>query len=173
MSPAERRVILLSGHATFDVAKDPARPFVVQSGAVRAQALGTVFTVRRLGDEGGLIEVTEGQVKVWSVRGEARSVVIHAGESLKLEPDAERRDAKTRQAPRQMSIDDDTVGAIAGRMNAVNRTKIVIENPETEKMKIVGLFSETEPARFAEAVSAISGDAITYDNGTIVIKRRN
>lgn len=173
MSPAERRVILLSGHATFDVAKDPARPFVVQSGAVRAQALGTVFTVRRLGDEGGLIEVTEGQVKVWSVRGEARSVVIHAGESLKLEPDAERRAAKTRQAPRQMSIDDDTVGAIAGRMNAVNRTKIVIENPETEKMEIVGLFSETEPARFAEAVSAISGDEITYDNGTIVIKRRN
>ncbi|KAK0331105.1 hypothetical protein LTR94_030221, partial [Friedmanniomyces endolithicus] len=64
--------------------------------------------------------------------------------------------AKARQAPRQMSIDDDTIGAIAGRMNAVNRTKIVIENPETEKMKIVGLFSETEPARFAEAVSAIS-----------------
>lgn len=173
MSPSERRVILQSGHATFDVAKDPARPFVVQSGSVRAQALGTVFTVRRLGEEGGLIEVAEGQVKVWSVRGEPRSVVLHAGESLKLEPGPERPPAKSRQAPRKMSIDDDTVGAIARRMNAVNRTKIMIENPDTEKMEIVGLFSEVEPARFAEAVAAISGDDIVYDGDMIVIKRRN
>lgn len=173
MSSSERRVILLAGGATFDVAKDAARPFVVQSGSVRAQALGTVFTVRRLGDEGGLIEVAEGQVKVWSVRGEPRTVVLHAGESLKLAPGPEQQHAKTRQAPQKMSIDDDTVGAIAGRMNAVNRTKIVIEDPDTKNMEIVGLFSETEPARFAEAVAAISGDKIEHVHDTIIIKSRN
>ncbi len=173
MSSSERRVMLLAGSATFDVAKDAARPFVVQSGSVRAQALGTVFTVRRLGEEGGLIEVAEGQVKVWSVRGEPRSVVLHAGESLKLEPGPERPPAKSRQAPRKMSIDDDTVGAIARRMNTVNRTKIMIEDPDTEKMEIVGLFSEVEPARFAEAVAAISGDDIVYYGDMIVIKCRN
>ena len=173
LSSSERRVTLLAGGVTFDVAKDPSRPFVVQSGSVRAQALGTVFTVRRLGEEGALIEVAEGQVKVWSVRGEPRSVVLHAGESLKLTSGPDQPPAKARQAPRKMSINDDTVGAIARRMNAVNRTKIVIEDSDTKNMEIVGLFSETEPARFAEAVATISGDEIEYVHDMIVLKSRN
>ena len=46
-SKAERRLVLERGQAFFDVAHDPARPFVVDAGKASVRALGTRFDVRR------------------------------------------------------------------------------------------------------------------------------
>jgi transmembrane sensor len=51
MKPGLRQVKLDRGEAWFQVAKDPQRPFVVESGPVRVRAVGTAFSVRRR--EGG------------------------------------------------------------------------------------------------------------------------
>lgn len=56
-----RRVALARGEGYFEVAKDPARPFVVSVGSHEAVAVGTAFSVRRLGDEVRVV-VTEGTV---------------------------------------------------------------------------------------------------------------
>lgn len=58
-----RRVVLRRGEALFDVAKDPARPFVVEAGGIEVRAVGTAFAVHA---SGAAVEVlvTEGQVSV-------------------------------------------------------------------------------------------------------------
>ena len=48
---ASRRVVLHAGEAFFSVARDTARPFVVEAAAGRTQALGTAFDVKCQGDE--------------------------------------------------------------------------------------------------------------------------
>lgn len=59
-----RRVRLDAGEATFEVRKDPARPFVVAADGGESLAVGTVFTVRRNNGsvsvlvEEGIVEVT-------------------------------------------------------------------------------------------------------------------
>lgn len=58
-----RRVILESGDAIFEVAKDPARPFIVETPSGEVKALGTTFMVRLLPDQARLT-VIEGTVKV-------------------------------------------------------------------------------------------------------------
>lgn len=60
---SERRATLVSGEALFDIAKDPARPFVVHAGGVDVRAVGTAFSVRL---DAGAVEVlvTEGRVAV-------------------------------------------------------------------------------------------------------------
>lgn len=58
-----RRVALLRGDAYFRVAKDAARPFVVEANSVEFRAVGTAFSVQ-LGDEEIEIIVTEGRVAV-------------------------------------------------------------------------------------------------------------
>src|SRR5690606_28626324 len=65
-----RRVRLQSGEALFEVARDPGRPFVVESGDRQVRALGTAFIVRR---DAGRIAVTlmEGSVEVAPVGGTA------------------------------------------------------------------------------------------------------
>ncbi len=58
-----REVSLLKGEAYFEVAKDPARPFVVKAGGTRIEVLGTAFNVNRIGDLTE-VTVTESQVRI-------------------------------------------------------------------------------------------------------------
>ncbi|MDG6745604.1 FecR domain-containing protein, partial [Staphylococcus aureus] len=65
-TPTERHVEVSRGEAWFQVAHNPARPFIVASGPFRVQAVGTAFDVRREGDAAQVV-VTKGVVKIWSV----------------------------------------------------------------------------------------------------------
>jgi transmembrane sensor len=62
-SAEERRVALRRGEAHFTVAKDAARPFIVEAGGVAVRAVGTAFNVR-LDPTAVDVLVTEGQVAV-------------------------------------------------------------------------------------------------------------
>lgn len=84
----ERRVILIRGEASFTVAKDPARPFIVRAGTVGVRAVGTVFNVNLL-SRSVEVTVTEGQVRVASdslptsapvAAPEAESPILGAGQ---------------------------------------------------------------------------------------------
>ena len=58
-----RRVRLVRGEAHFTVAKNPARPFIVEANGVAVRAVGTAFNVRHASDAVEVL-VTEGQVQV-------------------------------------------------------------------------------------------------------------
>lgn len=63
-APLARDVYLSYGEATFDVARDPARPFNVHAGKRVIQASGGSFNARVLADDNVELTVTDGQVKV-------------------------------------------------------------------------------------------------------------
>lgn len=65
-----RRVELLRGEAHFEVAKNPARPFVVTAGGYEVRAVGTAFVVQ-VAPEAIEVLVTEGRVAVEQPRGDA------------------------------------------------------------------------------------------------------
>jgi transmembrane sensor len=79
--PTSRVVVLDSGEAYFEVAKVVGAPFVVHSGAARAQVLGTSFLVRHdVGDSHVHVSVADGKVRVTtSSRGDA-SITLSAGQ---------------------------------------------------------------------------------------------
>ena len=59
------RHITLHGQAYFKVATDPHRPFVVESGGLRTEVLGTSFTVSAFDDQTALtVALLEGSVRV-------------------------------------------------------------------------------------------------------------
>ena len=61
----ERRIFLKHGEARFDVAKNPARPFVVQTSQATVRALGTIFNVQ-VASTNTAVAVLEGRVEVVS-----------------------------------------------------------------------------------------------------------
>jgi transmembrane sensor len=63
-SPRMREVNLLRGEATFNVAHHVTRPFIVNAGRRRFQAMDTQFNLRTLTAENVELTVIEGQVKV-------------------------------------------------------------------------------------------------------------
>ena len=77
----EQRLLSLShGEALFQVAKDPARPFIVEAGLAVVHATGTRFAVsRREGDV--TVTVEEGTVLVSRRRGQIGRCRPHSGEA--------------------------------------------------------------------------------------------
>ena len=65
-----RIVRLIYGEASFDVVKNPRRPFIVYAGNGLVQAVGTEFSVRFTSDSVDVV-VSEGTVKVFSEAEEA------------------------------------------------------------------------------------------------------
>ena len=60
------RQVYLQGEAFFDVRKNPGRPFVVHTGSLVTQVLGTSFTVRSYDDARTIeVAVTRGRVSVY------------------------------------------------------------------------------------------------------------
>lgn len=64
MRGGTRQVVLLRGRALFTVARDTARPFVVETPQARATALGTRYEVSRLRDGATDVSVLESRVRV-------------------------------------------------------------------------------------------------------------
>lgn len=62
-SPDARHVRLVRGEAIFSVARDPSRPFVVDSGNVKVRAVGTEFSVAR-SLRATTVYVTQGRIAV-------------------------------------------------------------------------------------------------------------
>ena len=80
-SADERRVTLVAGRALFDVAKNPARPFVVTANGARVTALGTHFTVASGLDGVVTVALLEGSVRV---DGAGRTRTLVPGDVLTL-----------------------------------------------------------------------------------------
>lgn len=76
----QRRVLLHQGEILIDTAKDPLRPFLVDTEHGRLQALGTRFSVRRETAR-TLLNVYAGAVEVRSLDG-SRSQRVEAGQQL-------------------------------------------------------------------------------------------
>lgn len=173
-----RNITLQSGEATFHVAKDRARPFIVQSGDVYAQATGTVYTVHRLGAAGGEVRVTEGSVLVWARDRRAQAVLLKAGQKLALDPatlpplpgQAAASHPGASQSL-QFSFDNISIAVAAARFNQVNRTQIVIADPAIGNTPIIGLFDASDPEQFAQAVAVVAHARVVPGQGRIVIEK--
>jgi len=62
---ADKREILLSGEAFFKVAKDSLRPFIVHTGSISTQALGTSFNINYSSDNDAItVALVTGMVKI-------------------------------------------------------------------------------------------------------------
>lgn len=89
MKGNERR-ISLKGEAFFEVARDEARPFVIEAGDTRVQVLGTSFNVRAYPNE-GTIELSVKSGKVLFFKGEkllpdsSNARVLVAGEQAVID----------------------------------------------------------------------------------------
>lgn len=75
-----QRSVYLNGEASFRVAKDPEKPFIVKTGHMEVEALGTVFNVEAYSDsELTIATLEEGKVRV--------DTDMEKGEPIILRPD--------------------------------------------------------------------------------------
>ncbi|WP_126245308.1 FecR family protein [Chitinophaga rhizosphaerae] len=85
---ADERTVYLEGQAFFDVRQDASRPFVVRSGGLRTEVLGTSFDLRAYSQERPFIAVVSGKVRVKDEGG--RNVILERGQQAIYDIHAQR-----------------------------------------------------------------------------------
>ena len=179
IEPRKRKVALAEGEAWFQVAKDPARPFIVEAGEVRVKAIGTAFLVHRT-DSGADVQVTEGVVEAWSA-GKATNVRRIAAGGRTFVSDRTGPEpvvAASAEIDRTLSwrngeliFDGDTVAEAAAEFNRYNLVKIEIVDPELASEKMIGRFRTNEPETFVHAVASLLGARVEKRNNTVILSR--
>lgn len=152
-SPEKRIVNVESGEAYFSVAKDPARPFIVDIGDLRVVALGTAFNIHKA--HGRVrVSVTEGVVSVSSVKTEASElwdshssapVRASAGEQVEYSI-ADRRlfvngaDVRIATAWRSgmLKFINEPLGDVVADLNRYSDRELIIEDDELTRLPYTG-----------------------------------
>lgn len=181
LSRHQRDLYLSSGEALFDVAHDPARPFVVHVGAYRVTALGTRFDVRR--DPAGLrVVVTRGVVRLQSAHGSKLALTdLPAGSVARVDNGI----VSTQQVPldqvrEYLSWRDGYVvfqqtplaEAIA-EFNRYNEQKISLADPSLGQLRIGGNFHLDNSAAFVRLIQQVFPVRAESHGGDVVLSRRH
>jgi transmembrane sensor len=175
-TPGRRSVRLVQGEALFSVTKNAARPFIVASGDVEVQAVGTAFVVKASPESVDVI-VTEGRVAVGRtnpvqnpVQGtgvEAPPLLVAAGGRVVV--------ARVMPPEEQMKVEVLTPGEMARQLawsgprlelaatplsdaavlfNRENRIQLAIADPQAARFRLSGVFRADDPEGFVRLLEA-------------------
>lgn len=165
----ERDIILRKGEASFQVAHDKTRPFIVHADGVSVKAVGTSFAVRE-NPTAVLVTVAEGVVEVarpqkaapGAPRTVERSYVsrdrqLVATSARPLKPAVVGETQVARQlAWREglLMFDGETLGQAAAEVNRYTQTPVTIDDPALARRAFVGVFQVGDVKAFARAAAA-------------------
>ena len=167
-----RNVAIDRGEAWFQVAKDRSRPFIVSAGRVRAEAVGTAFSVRRRAG-GADIMVTEGVVEAWADGAEGHRIRLTAGSRAYI---ADNAAIETEPAPassvdralawRSGNIDlaGEPLSDAVAEFNRYNRRQLSIGDGALGREQIDGVFRTDDPEGFARAIQVTLDVPIDLSN---------
>jgi transmembrane sensor len=181
----ERRVVLVRGEASFTVARDPERPFVVAAGGVEVRALGTVFNVR-CDPESVEIVVAEGRVRIAApaaptneapiVEAGQQAVVPVAGQAaparvVTLSP--AQLQARLAWQPRLLDFTDAPLATILAEFNRRNDLDLTIRDAELAALRLSATFRSDNVEGFLRLMESEFGIATEWTGArTIVLQRR-
>lgn len=182
----DRRVVQLErGEATFRVAHDASRPFLVMVDGTVVRAIGTQFNVRRR-EQSIEVMVVEGVVAVGSVEalGSRRSIpqpttpLISAGKIAIAEPTGLKlQEIESEEVTRalawqsgMLSFNGQTLAEVVEEFNRYNRRKLVVADPRVAELRIGGHFRATSIDTFASLLERKFGIQITTDVDRIVLR---
>ena len=159
-----RRIYLKKGEAFFKVAKNKARPFIVDALNTEVRAVGTSFTVRALPRRPIQILVQEGVVVVTRT-GTPNAVPVRAvAETQTMVPVA--APIITHVVPRpqvarnlawrygRIALENETLEDAAEEFARYSNTRIVVD-PAVANRTVTGRFASNDPVGFAQAAASV------------------
>ena len=193
-SKGERDVTLLKGQALFDVAKDPARPFIVRSGDIVVRAVGTQFDVNT-GSSGTTVTVVEGRVEVskdgavgrvgepanFPPLGDASTTgptYVSAGQQLTVTAqrvsELKHADvaAATAWTQHRLIFDGTSLADVVEEFNRYNSRQIVIETSELNDFHVSGVYASTDPTSLLRFLREQPGVEVSESDNSVRITRK-
>jgi transmembrane sensor len=178
-----RRITLGSGEAFFEVAKDPARPFIVRAGALEVTAIGTAFSVRHLNDRTTVI-VNEGVVRIRPIHegrgGTASPLRAGAGERVSFNDSTSqirvaRVDPGSAVSWRNgiLKFVDEPLGSVVDDVNRYTHRRIAIDDPALRDLLYTGTIYQDRIDDWVNALEEVFPlEAVSTDNGVSLERKK-
>lgn len=172
----ERRIELGRGQALFTVAHDAARPFVVHAGDVSVTAIGTVFDVRRTGED-VRVTLVSGAVDVAGA-ADARASRLTAGRQAQVTPTAVTTQpvdvAKaTSWTDGRIVFEDTPLRDAVAEVNRYLTSGIVLDARDLTNVPINGVFRAGDREAFALAAAEGLGlNSRVRPDGVLLLSKR-
>ncbi|MBV2146990.1 FecR domain-containing protein [Sphingobium sp. AS12] len=174
-----RKIRIVKGEASFDVARDPERPFDVEARSAVIRAVGTAFNVRM---RPSIVEltVTHGTVTVHS--GDNVQKRVSAGSGAVIQP---RTIALTRLDPKlvgqrtawreqMVELDGETIEQATGEFNRYRAAPILIGDTRVSALRIGGRFRISDSREFLSALQlSLPIRAVTGEDGSVMLLYRD
>jgi transmembrane sensor len=176
----KRKVRLLRGEALFEVAREPARPFLVYAGRGLVRAVGTAFSVYLKGENSVSVTVAEGKVELSAAEFEslppAPLVKIEAGQSATFGQRVESVQSLARvELERQLAwregmlrFHGEPLSHAIGEVSRYTTQKIVILDPALRDLRIGGHFKVGETEAMFEALETSFGVDVERINENLI-----
>jgi transmembrane sensor len=183
----KNRAVILKGNAFFEIAPDPGHPFLVRTGDIVTQVLGTSFRIDADPDKEDVnVVVRTGKVSVYkesdfdsgnpifcTLLPRQEAVFHKKGGSLAFEPNAE---VQLLEAPAadnvNLTFDDEPVGNILDRLENMYHIRILYNKDSLRECRLTTSLQEERLSDklniICKAINAgyhIQGDTIVIDGG--------
>lgn len=180
-SATERRVRLVSGEASFTVAKNVARPFVVGAGGVDVRAVGTVFNVRL---ESAAVEVvvSEGRVNLDAPARAATSLSVGQRAVVALTAagappqiamlSADEIAARLAWQPRLLDFTDAALAEIVAEFNRRNPVQLTVGDPVLGAVRLSATFRSDNVEGFVRLMESDFGMRAEWRGEREIVLRR-
>lgn len=174
-----RRVRILKGEASFDVAHDKARPFLVEARSAVIRAVGTAFNVRL---RPSLVELTVTQGAVTVRSGDSESQKVAAGHGAVIQP---RRISLTQLGDKligqrvawreqMVELDGETIEQAASEFNRYRTAPILIGDQRVSSLRIGGRFRTSDSREFLSALQlSLPIRAVDGEDGSVMLLYRD
>ncbi|PST83699.1 hypothetical protein C7T94_14330 [Pedobacter yulinensis] len=170
------RQVTLVGEAYFDVKHDASKPFIIHTGSVRTQVLGTAFNIKAYPEQKDIVvTVTRGKVKVseksrvLAVLTPNKRVVFNKDRATALHQDIE-ADTVVSWVRKNLAFDNESFGNVARQLADRFQVSIKIENERLSPCPTTVAFSGSENVDEAlKILCLIRGASFKKVNGVYVI----
>lgn len=178
----ERDLTLLHGEATFEVAPDKSRPFIVVVGSTGVRAVGTVFNVQKSNASVEVL-VTKGVVVVGPPQDVAADhltlAVVDAGQmaiagSSRVTVESLNQEEIARRLAwheGMLLFNGQSLADVAAQFNRYNERKLVITDAAVGQVRIGGYFRATDLDSFVRVLRERFGIAVSQERGRILLRR--
>jgi transmembrane sensor len=183
----QRRVVLESGEALFEVAKNIRRPFIVQAGDREVTALGTQFIVR-YDQQRTAVTLMEGKVSVEPIASAPNesamrpiaNTILHPGDRMTFDDrnvariDRPALDKVTAWKRGQVAFENTPLIAAIEEMNRYSVHKLTLGQANVGEVLVSGLFQAGDSENFVLALTNLHRlRAVERDGGIAILGPTN
>lgn len=182
-----KRVVILSGEATFDIAKDPTRPFLVMANEVTTKVLGTRFHVNAYENRKDIVvTVEEGKVSVFknvqttTNHNALTGVVLLPNQQVIFDRKTNQYDKKLIQAPTILNtsnpltfvFEETPLKTVIKKIEMAYGVEIVYDETVLSDCQITGSFDTESLFQKLDIITKSIGGSYEVVEGKVVINSR-